>query len=201
MAFLRAGELSETHTPIYGDGVMLRAPRLDDYAAWAELRQLSRQHLTPWEPTWPGDDLTRSGFRRRLRVYNREARSDHGYAFLIFSTDNQSLVGGLTLSNVRRGVSQSAMLGYWLGVPHLGRGYMTRSVNAVLPFVFNTLRLHRLEAAIQSSNRPSRAVLERNGFQCEGELRRYLKINGKWQDHLLYALLLEDISGEDQRIG
>lgn len=201
MAFLRAGDQGETHSAILGDGVLLRAPRSDDYVAWAELRALSRAHLTPWEPSWARDDLTKSGFRRRLRVYNREARLDHGYALLIFSTDNQCLVGGLTLSNVRRGVSQSAMLGYWLGVPYLGHGYMTRAVSAALPFVFNTLRLHRIEAATQPSNRPSRAVLERNGFRCEGELRRYLKINGAWQDHLLYALLLEDVSGKDPRIG
>ena len=81
------------------------------------------------------DELTKFAFRRRLRFYEREARDDRGYAFLVFSTANDVLIGGVTLSNVRRGVSQSAMLGYWLGVNYVGHGLMTRAVGAVLPFV------------------------------------------------------------------
>jgi [ribosomal protein S5]-alanine N-acetyltransferase len=201
MAFLRVGDTTEDISGLSAEGITLRAPRIEDYPAWAELRTLSRAHLTPWEPLWPRDDLSKAGFRRRLRIYNREAREDSGYGFLIFSTDEQVLLGGITLSNVRRGVSQSAMLGYWLGVPYVGQGYMSRSVRTILPFVFDYLRLHRLEAATQANNHASRGVLERNGFQSEGVLRRYLKINGVWQDHLLYALLIDDLRGRDQRIG
>lgn len=192
MAFLRADTTADKIVELTGDGVLLRAPRISDYGAWAELRAASRPHLVPWEPQWARDELTKSSFRRRLRFYDREARDDHGYAFLIFSTANDMLMGGLTLSNVRRGASQAAMLGYWLGIDHVGKGYMRRAVGAVLPFVFDTLKLHRLEAATQPDNAASIGVLERNGFQLEGRLKAYLKINGAWHDHLLFARLAED---------
>lgn len=192
MAFLRSDRTQQHSAVLDGDGVVLRPPQISDYGPWAELRAASRVHLAPWEPKWVRDELSKSGFRRRLRFYEREARDDNGYAFLIFSTANEVLIGGVTLSNVRRGVCQSAMLGYWLGAEHVGQGYMTRAVGAVLPFVFETLKLHRLEAATQAHNAPSIGVLERNGFQLEGHLRGYLKINGAWQDHLLYARMAED---------
>ncbi len=115
MAFLKTGFGSEYNLSVRGHGVWLRAPAMADYVKWAELRALSRDHLRPWEPQWARDELTRSAFRRRLRHYAREAREDHGYAFVILRSADDTLVGGLTVSNVRRGVSQSASLGYWLG--------------------------------------------------------------------------------------
>lgn len=191
MAFLRAGNSSEWAV-IQGRGVWLRPPQLSDYGPWAELRALSRAHLVPWEPAWPRDDLTKSAYRRRLKHYQREARDDLGYAYLVFEAESDTLIGGLTLSNVRRGVTQSAMLGYWLGLPFVGRGRMTAAVRAVLPQAFETLRLHRVEAAVQPGNARSVGVLNRAGFTEEGLARRYLKINGAWQDHLLFAILAED---------
>lgn len=191
MAFLRAATPMETAS-VQGRSVLLRPPQLSDYAEWAELRALSRHHLAPWEPAWPLDDLTRSAFRRRVKHYQREAREDLGYAFLVFSAGGGELVGGLTLSNVRRGVTQTATLGYWLGLPYVGQGLMTDAVRAIQPHVFETLRLHRLEASAQPTNSASIRVLERTGFAREGLARRYLKINGVWQDHLLFAILVED---------
>ncbi|MBN8910938.1 MAG: GNAT family N-acetyltransferase [Rhizobiales bacterium] len=199
MAFLRAGNPSEW-TVIQGRGVWLRPPLHNDYGAWAELRTQSRAHLVPWEPAWPRDDLTKSAYRRRIKHYQREARDDLGYAFLAFEAEEDRLIGGLTLSTIRRGVTQSAMLGYWLGLPFVGRGHMTAAVRAALPHAFETLRLHRVEAAVQPGNVRSAAVLRRVGFTEEGLARRYLKINGQWQDHLLFAILAEDwMTGEAQR--
>lgn len=174
-----------------GKGVTLRPAQMSDHAAWAKLRELSCEHLTPWEPQWSLDELTRGAFRRRVRHYAREAREDLGYAFLIFDHSNR-LVGGLTLSNVRRGVTQSATVGYWLGAPHVGRGLMRAAIAAIVPFAFDALRLHRLDAAVMPCNRPSIRRLEEAGFVREGLARRYLKIRGRWEDHLLYALLAED---------
>ncbi|HEX2841957.1 GNAT family protein [Hyphomicrobium sp.] len=191
MAFLRAGNSSEWAV-VQGRGVWLRPPQMSDYGPWAELRAMSRAHLVPWEPAWPRDDLTKSAYRRRVKHYQREARDDLGYAFLIFEPETDRLMGGLTLSNVRRGVTQSAMLGYWLGTPFVGSGHMTAAVRAVLPHAFEPLRLHRIEAAAQPSNTRSVSVLRRAGFSEEGLARRYLKINGSWQDHLLFAMLAED---------
>jgi ribosomal-protein-alanine N-acetyltransferase len=192
MAFLRSSSGHDAALTLRGANIWLRGPVMADYAAWAELRALSRAHLTPWEPQWQRDELSRSSFRRRVRHYQREAREDLGYAFLIFSEIDDQLAGGLTLSNVRRGVTQAAVLGYWIGKPFVGRGYMTEAVRAAVAFAFETLHLHRLEAATMPGNTASIRVLERNGFRREGFARQLLKINGVWEDHFLHGLLSSD---------
>jgi [ribosomal protein S5]-alanine N-acetyltransferase len=192
MAFLRSTSGIDAEAEVRGQEVSLRHPAMGDYAAWAELRAMSRQHLTVWEPQWSRDELTRSAFRRRLRQYQRELKEDQGYAFLIFRHPDAALLGGLSVSNVRRGVAQAASIGYWIGAPYVGRGHMTDAVKAILPFAFGTLGLHRLEAACLPHNLPSTRVLEKAGFKREGMARRYLKINGVWQDHDLFALLQDD---------
>ncbi len=195
MAFLRSGLIGEYQPYVRGDGILLRQPSVADYSPWAELRNRSREHLIPWEPQWSSDELSRSAFRRRLRHYQRELRDDAGYAFFIFQGSSETLIGGLTLSNVRRGVTQAVSLGYWLGAPHANRGLMTKAVHAIVPFVFDELKLHRLEAACLPHNHASVRVLENNGFQGEGLARRYLKISGEWRDHRLFALVADDPRG------
>lgn len=170
----------------------LRAPVMSDFDQWAILREESREFLTPWEPLWPADDLTRNAFRYRLRRYAREAREDTGYTLFLFSRGEGVLLGGLSLTNVRRGVTQSCALGYWMGRRHAGRGLMTEAVRGTIVHVFETLRLHRIEAACLPSNEASKAVLRRCGFSAEGLARQYLRINGQWQDHLLFAMLMTD---------
>lgn len=192
MAFFRTVSFGELIPAIPGAGVMLRTPVASDYAEWAAVREASRDFLVPWEPTWPADDLTRGAFRRRLRRYAEDQRSDLAYAFLIFRSDDGALVGGLTLANIRRGVAQAGSIGYWIGQPFAREGYMTAAVKALIPFCFGTLRLHRLEAACIPTNVPSIRLLEKTGFQREGYARGYLCINGQWQDHLLYARLKDD---------
>jgi [ribosomal protein S5]-alanine N-acetyltransferase len=189
MAFFRTINFSEPLASIAGEGVTLRTPQMTDYNEWAALREASRAFLTPWEPTWPADDLTRGSFRRRIRRYAEDLRTDQGYAFLIVRNADGVLVGGLTLANIRRGVAQAASLGYWMGLPYVRSGYMTAGVCAVIPFAFTTLRLHRLEAACIPTNAGSIRLLEKTGFVREGYAREYLCINGIWQDHLLYARL------------
>ena len=112
---------------------------MTDYGEWAALRETSRDFLTPWEPTWPADDLSRSAFRRRIRRYAEDLRTDQGYAFLIYPHSDNALVGGLTLANIRRGVAQAGSLGYWMGQPFARHGYMTAAVRAIIPFAFGTL--------------------------------------------------------------
>jgi ribosomal-protein-alanine N-acetyltransferase len=191
MAFFRSVTLNDPVPTIAGDGVYLRAPQMSDFPEWAQLREASRAFLTPWEPIWPADDLTRAAFRRRLKRYAEDQRADQAYAFLIFRAPDHVLIGGLTLANLRRGVAQAGSIGYWVGQPFNRRGYMTAAVRALIPFSFGTLRLHRLEAACIPDNAASIALLERTGFQREGYARQYLCINGVWADHLLYARLRE----------
>jgi len=189
MAFFRNINFADPLPAINGEGVILRTPQMTDYAEWAALRETSRQFLTPWEPSWPADDLSRSSFRRRIKRYSEDLRTDQGYAFLIVRSEDNVLVGGLTLANIRRGVAQAGSLGYWMGLPFVRRGYMTAAVRAVIPFAFDTLRLHRLEAACIPTNAGSIRLLENTGFVREGYAREYLCINGLWQDHLLYGRL------------
>jgi [ribosomal protein S5]-alanine N-acetyltransferase len=189
MAFFRTSNFSDPLAAIPGDGVTLRLPQMADYAEWAMLRDASREFLKPWEPIWPVDDLTRSAFRRRIRRYSEDLRTDQGYAFLVVRNVDGILVGGLTLANIRRGVAQAASLGYWMGLPFVRRGHMTAAVSAIIPFAFATLRLHRVEAACIPTNAGSMRLLEKTGFVREGYAREYLCINGVWQDHLLYARL------------
>ena len=192
MAFFRSVSFSDSVPAIAGAGVALRVPQSSDFAEWAALREASRDFLVPWEPTWPDDDLTRGAFRRRLKRYADDQRSDLAYAFLIFRSADNALVGGLTLANIRRGVAQAGSIGYWIGAPFARKGYMTAAVRALVPFCFRTLRLHRLEAACIPANTASVALLEKTGFAREGYARSYLCINGTWQDHLLYARLVDD---------
>jgi ribosomal-protein-alanine N-acetyltransferase len=189
MAFFRTINFSEPLPCVAGEGVVLRTPQMTDYNEWAALREKSRAFLMPWEPTWPEDDLSRGAFRRRIKRYVEDLRSDQGYAFLIVRNTDNALVGGLTIANIRRGVAQAGSLGYWMGEPFARQGYMTAAVRAVVPFAFATLRLHRLEAACIPTNAGSIRLLENTGFLREGYAREYLCIDGAWQDHLLYARL------------
>jgi ribosomal-protein-alanine N-acetyltransferase len=189
MAFFRTINFADPLPSVVGEGVVLRTPQAIDHAEWAALREQSRDFLTPWEPIWPADDLSRSAFRRRIRRYTEDLRTDQSYAFLIFRSNDGRMVGGLTLANVRRGVAQAGSLGYWMGFPYARQGYMTAAVRAVIPFAFSTLRLHRLEAACIPTNSASIRLLENTGFVREGYAREYLCINGIWQDHLLYGRL------------
>jgi ribosomal-protein-alanine N-acetyltransferase len=189
MSLFRLTKSPETEPLIRGDGLYLRPAVAADFPAWAQLRAISRDFLTPWEPTWPDDDLTRAAFRRRLRRQVEDMTRDESFSFLIFDAVTDGLLGGLTLGGIRRGVAQAGTLGYWMGAPHAGKGCMTRAVAAASRYGFSTLRLHRIEAACLPENVASMTLLERNGFRKEGLARAYLRIDGAWRDHVLYALL------------
>ena len=191
------GVLGRRGMPIVGDGLYLRPSELRDHAEWADLREQSRAFLTPWEPVWPVDDLTRTSFRYRVRRHAEEMARDEAYSFFVFRESDDVLLGGLSFGYVRRGVSQSASLGYWMGEPYAGKGYMTRAVRAACAYVFEKQGLHRVEASCLPTNEPSRRLLERVGFRQEGYARSYLNINGEWRDHLLFALLDSDATRTD----
>lgn len=172
-----------------GSRIVLRPPRMEDWPAWSALRGESREFLTPWEPAWPRDALSQTAFRRRLRQLNRERSAGEAYGLFLVHAGDGTVLGGITLSEIRRGVAQAATLGYWIGQRHARQGYMAEAIATLLPFVFVTLGLHRLEAACVPQNEPSRRLLEKSGFRQEGLARAYLKIDGAWRDHLLFAQL------------
>lgn len=192
MALFRSILWSDPLPVIEGQGVYLRSPRMSDWAGWARLREESRSFLAPWEPVWPEDDLGRTAFRRRLQRYANDQQGDYAYAFLIFRASDDEVLGGVTVNNVRRGVAQAGSLGYWMGAPHAGRGYMTAGLRALIPFAHGALRLKRIEAACLPHNHASIRLLEKLNFTREGLARQYLCIAGRWQDHVLFARLHSD---------
>ena len=189
MAFLRPAGDPAREATVETRALYLRPPQMRDWRAWAELRALSREFLSPWEPTWPSDALTRSAFRRRIRRQQRDGQDDLGYAFLLFRKEDDALLGGMTLGNVQRGAAQSCSVGYWIGRPHARQGYMSEALGGLLRHCFGRLGLHRVEAACMPENVASRKLLEGAGFSCEGHAQAYLKIAGAWRDHLLYATI------------
>jgi ribosomal-protein-alanine N-acetyltransferase len=177
---------------------MLRVGDPADWRDWRNLREVSRAFLTPWEPAWPDHALSYGYFCGNLRRHWREWREGKGYAFLIFGKSplppcgegagkGGPLLGGIALNNVERGVAQKGTLGYWIGQPYAGRGLMTEAAGLVCAFAFDELKLNRVEASCLPRNEPSRKLLEALAFEREGRARAWLRINGVWEDHLLWG--------------
>lgn len=175
-----------------GERVSLRMPTARDYREWVTLRAESRAFLEPWEPRWAPDELERSAWRMRLARYQEDYEQGTAIAFFIYHNASGKLVGGITLGNIRFGVAQTGHIGYWVGERYAGQGLMVDAVRLLVRHAFDTLRLHRIEAACIPDNARSVRVLEKAGFRREGLLRSYLRINGEWHDHYLYALIADD---------
>ena len=178
----------------------LRPPAMADHAQWARLRREGDAFLREWEPLWARDHLSRAAFRNRVAWARRLVEEGRGAPFFIFAngTDDVAagtLVGAITLDNVRRGPAQAGTVGYWIGEGFARRGYMTEALGAVRAYAFGAADLSRIEAACLPENKPSRALLERCGFKYEGVAQSYLQINGRWRSHVLYAALRPDRRG------
>ncbi len=194
MSFFKTNTSPQSLATLTTSRLYLRSPAMSDFAQWSDLRAGSRSFLQPWEPTWPEDDLTKIAFRKRIRHDNRNIREGTRYPFFLFNRDTDELLGGLNLSNVRRGVAQTASLGYWMGAPFAGNGFMKEAVERVCCFCFNDLNLHRIEAACLPSNEVSIALLTKVGFSELGFAPSYLFINGMWQDHILFGKIQDPAS-------
>lgn len=173
--------------------LVMRQPQLDDFEAWAQLRGESAEFLQPFEPSWATNELARSSWRFRMRRMEAEIKSGRALPYFLFLRDKpQVLIGGLTISNIRRRIAESGSLGYWMGERFANKGYMSEAVKAATASAFENHGLHRIEAATILTNDASRAVLLKCGYRHEGVARAYLRIAGQWQDHDLYACLAED---------
>ncbi len=179
--------------------LLLRPPQMRDFEAWARLRRESRAFLTPWEPAWARDHLTQRAFRTRVLWAERSIRQGEAWPLFLFRRKDGQIVGGLTLSNVRRHPADAGTLGYWVGAPYARQGYMTEALAALREHAFWNLDITRLEAACLPDNVASRRLLERCGFRYEGMAEAYLQINGRWRDHVLYAALRHD--RRDETVG
>lgn len=177
--------------------ILLRLPTHSDYAAWSALRDESREFLTPWEPVWAADHLTRKSFTNRVYWAQRSSRQDNALPFFIQHRDGH-LLGAITLNHIRRGPAQMGVIGYWIGQPHARNGYMREAINVLVHHAFTALDLSRIEAACLPENAASRGVLEKCGFKYEGVAQSYLQINGRWRNHVLYANLRSDRRGRTE---
>ncbi len=192
MKLLRLSSSEAGPEDIYTDRLFLRRPKLSDFDQWADLRHQSAGFLQPFEPRWTHDELSRSSFKARLRRQEADINSGRGLPWFVFNNGREStLMGGLTLSNIRRGVAQTATLGYWMGEPFAGLGYMSEAVTAVCASAFEVHRLHRVEASTVLDNSRSQRLLTKCEFEKEGVAKSYLKINGQWADHILFARISE----------
>jgi len=173
-------------------GYLLRLPRFSDFNQWHRLRAESRRFLEPWEPSWRHDELTEGAYRTRVIRGKQEYNSGQAVPLFIFGKPKQTLLGGLTIGYIRRGAAQSCMIGYWMGERYSGQGHMFAALQLVIPYIFSVLELHRIEAACIPENERSMRLLEKAGFQREGYLRGYLKIDGQWRDHVMFSRLACD---------
>lgn len=192
MSFLNAYSLKKNLFEITGQKVILRPPQYSDWKVWADERKKNKLYLQPWEPLWSINELERSSFVKRVRMFERLSHNDQAYSFLIFTSDNEDFIGEVNISNVQRGIIQSCTIGYWIAKDCEGKGMMSESLELVKEFIFNELKLHRIEAACLPHNMPSLKVLLKNGFIKEGTARKLLKINDKWQDHTVLSFILDD---------
>ena len=173
----------------------LRLPTHGDWTQWAALRDESAAFLTPWEPGWAGDHLTRKAFTNRVYWAARAEAQGTALPLLLIRREDQALLGAITLDNIRRGPSQSGTLGYWIGERFSRRGYMREAIQSVVHHAYSALDLSRIEAACLPENIASRGVLEKCGFKYEGVAQSYLQISGRWRNHVLYAALRLDRRG------
>ncbi|MFW2587775.1 GNAT family N-acetyltransferase [Sagittula sp. SSi028] len=173
----------------------LRPPMHADYPGWSSLRAESRDFLTPWEPSWSQDHLSRKAFTNRVYWASRSINAGTAVPLFLVRREDEALLGAITLDNIRRGPAQAGTLGYWTGQRHARKGYMAEAIAAVSHHAFEKLGLSRLEAACLPENAASRGLLERSGFKYEGVAQSYLQINGRWRTHVLYASLRMDRRG------
>jgi len=176
-----------------GERIALRAFAPGDVSELTALRVRNRDFLGPWEPRRSDGFFTEAGQRAEIERDRHEWAADRTYAFAIVERDGGAMRGRIALANVVRGAWENATLGYFVDQAVGSRGYATEAVSLALDFAFGPCRLHRVQAAVMPKNARSRRVLEKNGFRHEGFSPRYLRLDGDWRDHDLFAITIEEL--------
>ena len=191
---LRHPSRSSAPMRLYGRRVMMRPLGAGDYRAWSQVRVRNSSWLTVWEPrrqpSLPDPVTDRAAFSARCAQRDRDRTNGTAYQFGLFVDD--AIAGEVNLNNVLRGAMQSGTIGYWIDERHAGHGYVAEGVAALLRFAFDDLRLHRVEICIVPRNHNSRRVMEKLAIRDEGVALRFLEINGVWEDHIRYAMTVEE---------
>ena len=170
----------------------LRLLEQRDYESWRDIRLANREHLQPFEPSWAANALTSAYFASQVRIARKEYDDNEGAMMLMVHLETGAIIGGINLRNIRRGVAQMGTMGYWIAREWGGQGRMSQAVARMVRFGFDVTGLHRIEAACVPENEASAGILLRNGFEEEGFAKAYLRINGQWRDHRLFAIVRPD---------
>ena len=189
MTILHPFQSKKESVVLHGTKVFLRSPEFRDWREWSELRKFNMEYLKPWEPAWSPYELERGYFVKRVKFFDKLSNRDKAYSFLIFDSDKNKLIGEININNIQRGVVQSCSIGYWISENKMGLGYMRESISILKDFIFNDLKLHRVEAACLPRNMRSLRTLLKSEFEIEGHAKKYLKINGVWEDHILLSFI------------
>ncbi|MBE0412908.1 GNAT family protein [Yoonia sp.] len=176
--------------------LVLRPPMHADFRPWSNLRRESIDFLAPWEPTWAPDHLSRKAFTNRVYWAQRSIANGNAVPLFLIRRTDDTLLGAITLDNIRRGPAQAGTTGYWIGAPYARQGYMREAIAGLVYYAFNVLDISRIEAGCLPENTPSRSLLESCGYKYEGVAQSYLQINGRWRNHVLYANLRHDRRGK-----
>lgn len=190
---------SDTALPDFllsSERLYLRPPRSGDWQEWARVRSKNQLRLKPFEPSWPINCLSHDFFLKRLNRQIFDWKCDNAQSFLIFDASSAKLIGGININNICRGASQSASLGYWIDATYEGNGYMKETIQTILKYCFTEMNLHRVHASCIIKNERSRYLLLKSGFTEEGFAKKYLQIDGIWQDHYLFGLCREDYQAQ-----
>ncbi len=186
---------TKSTSALVGPRLELRPLKGADFDAWRGVRERSRDWLEPWEPlpdpASPDPVEDPEAFRARCGAWERQRHFDSAYGFGMFLRDG-TFIGEVSLGSVQRGPFQSAFVGYWVDAEHAGQGFVPEGVAAILRYGFEEIGLHRIEAAIVPRNAASRRVVEKLGMREEGIAERFLQIRGTWEDHVRYAMTLEE---------
>jgi ribosomal-protein-alanine N-acetyltransferase len=174
-------------------GLQILLLQVSDADRFLEIRRQNYDFFKPFEPERPEHFFTLEEQARLISIGLEAAQAGKGYAFGIFLRENGELIGRMELSGVAWGPFQNANLGYLVDPAHHGQGYATAAVKDAVRYALSELGLHRIQAGVMPRNTPSIRVLEKAGFRREGLALNYLKINGVWEDHVLFAVTAEDI--------
>ncbi|RFU62743.1 GNAT family N-acetyltransferase [Bacillus sp. V59.32b] len=177
---------------LQGDHVFLRMLDTMDASAVLQLEIKNQEFFQKYTALRANEFYTLQDQADRINRNNEMSGRDQGYSFGIFRNEDGELIGTIALSQVLRGALQNCFVGYFLDQEQNGKGYMTEAVGLIVIFAFNKLKLHRIEAGVMPHNIGSIKVLEKSGFHREGIAKSNVKINGKWEDHQVLAIINDD---------
>ena len=179
-----------TGIQIETDRLLLRTARPEDLDAIVSFTRINRQFFAPFEPQSKEDYFTEAFWQERVRDYQENIANDYSYHIFVFRREgHQEVIGKINFSNIVRGAMQGCHLGYALGEKQQGHGYMHEALSSAIGHMFTERNMHRIMANYMPENIRSENVLNKLGFQREGLAKDYLRLNGKWRDHILTSLV------------